>query len=440
MLGGVLLRQAQIDYRGHNIAAVEAAYSRWNDSSNPDGWEQFMNLEVTAILTPDPAAKPLNVTCRSMTLPLRQEFWTADYYKDEVFRFLIDRQQMRLRAGVPYDLFTQCRMQVTLLQQPPNATEFAPLAVIPSFSTVSSYSVDVYAASEGQLTCVRTHEDCSGRAHAGCRFDCEAVRFMDVAIKVSYGLPAMDGKVYGYGPDYTNPAPGMGGNVLPAGFNSTDPPSNNTRFQVINVPEGLWKPVNDSQVTITVRSSADPFLAYWEVTRGTGRFGMFRKAQLNKAGLALLVVGLVIEVLCLVTLLICYIRARRGRRGNAKTGGAGGETLLDSAAADSAADSALPFGVTSVFVVRDEDEVAQAPSTDSAAAAATVSPVALLPPRHRNPDASSGGGAAAAAAPGGSVEMVLGAVAQPLYASAPSSAATGGAPPAKQQKKAKKAQ
>lgn len=52
--------------------AVKAAVDRWNDASNPNGWQQFGRLAVQAALVPGPGAAP---GCTAKTVALQVGGW-----------------------------------------------------------------------------------------------------------------------------------------------------------------------------------------------------------------------------------------------------------------------------------------------------------------------------------------------------------------------------
>ncbi|KXZ50582.1 hypothetical protein GPECTOR_16g757 [Gonium pectorale] len=311
-----------------------------------------------------------------MTVRLQPDTSPLDRYTDEVVRFQSSRQ-LRLRAAVPYELFTLCDMQ--------NA------------------------------------------------------RYDDFAVKVSYGQPVWNGNnytVYGYGPDYTNPGVGMGGNVLPAGYKRTDNGGSSTRFQLVNIRPAFYNLINGTNMTLTVRSSADPWLVYMEATRGSGSFGI-SKGTLNKAGSVMLILGLLGELGWLVPLIAAIVYFGRRRR----SGAAGGFTPPVAGAVPGAdPNQAFSPYAPAVYGVRpfnagpsERDSLLSAQPRSNDPAAANAAGVNPFPPGYRYPapygqeaaapaypppylhaqvfpgaPGAAGGPGGGAVTPGGSVEMTQG--------------------------------
>ncbi|EFJ43380.1 hypothetical protein VOLCADRAFT_119110 [Volvox carteri f. nagariensis] len=141
----------------------------------------------------------------------------------------------------------------------------------------------------GPRKCSSRTDGCSTSNAGNCKFNCEESYFNNFAIKVSY-------QNNGYFLDSVNPGPGGGANVLPAGYQrqyddtkmlpSTVPTG--PLFQLPNVVRYSGAPPD--LFSVTVRSSADPWLAYMEATDGTGYFG-FTKSVLMATGATLVVMG-----------------------------------------------------------------------------------------------------------------------------------------------------
>ncbi|KAG2453241.1 hypothetical protein HYH02_002564 [Chlamydomonas schloesseri] len=311
-VGATILNKAAKDTRNNNIGAINYAVDAWNDPNSPNGWARFSQLTVWAVLTPGDNV-PEGSTCPREVVQLRVDTLASDRYSDEGERFQAVKQ-VRLVTEMGYRRYVLCRYQVLLLQQPPGAaanTTLAALPVPPGSGTLD-YSIALDVAT-GPRSCTSTRDTCYGQNYADCRYNCQFFGgnfdcggntftcslsdafFSDVAIKVKARGSAAARTNLSYIPDTAYPDAGGGGNVMPTGYIRRYTPSNGSLtagplFQLLNIrPASRGMP---SIVTITVRSSADPYLTYLYVTGGSGWLGT-PKSTLVASGVVILVVGVI---------------------------------------------------------------------------------------------------------------------------------------------------
>ncbi|KAG2428307.1 hypothetical protein HXX76_010455 [Chlamydomonas incerta] len=308
-VGASILSKAAHDTRGGNIDAVNAAIDGWNDPNSPNGWARFSQLTVWAVLTPGDGVAE-GTSCPREVVQLRLDTLASDRFLDESQRYQAVRQA-RLVTEMAYRRYVLCRYQTLLLQQPPGATAnttLAALPVPPSTGTLD-YSIALDKAI-GPRSCTSTRDTCYGQNYADCRYNCQFfggyfdcngntftcslpdTYFSDVAVKVKARDTSAN---LSYVPDTAYPDEGGGGNVMPTGYFRRYTPANGSLtagpfFQLPNIrPAGRGMP---SVVSITVRSSADPYLTYMWVTGGSGWLGT-PKSTLVASGVVILVVGVI---------------------------------------------------------------------------------------------------------------------------------------------------
>ncbi|KAG2489261.1 hypothetical protein HYH03_012281 [Edaphochlamys debaryana] len=311
-VGASVLSKATKDTRGHSIAQVDSAVAAWTDPTNPEG-AQAMAGGLRVIVQLRPGNNNTADRCtRDEELTLSTA--SSDHYADEVGRYQ-GVPQARFRFVLDYDTYLSCKFEVKFLQIPAGATEATLLADLPDVllgDKDRSYKVDL-AAAVGPYACSTTRDKCWGSNFDGCRRNCEEyfqgdfscnggsyvcnivdAYFDDLAIKVQYdpppgGSPTAPGGSYALDP--ARPSTGYGANWMPTGFSRVTKPLNGTAgplFQLLSIHSRRGG--RPASLTLTVRSSADPWLSYVYVTGGSGYFGT-HKSTLVASGVVLVVVG-----------------------------------------------------------------------------------------------------------------------------------------------------
>ncbi|GFR51715.1 hypothetical protein Agub_g14161 [Astrephomene gubernaculifera] len=308
--GGIAAMVATKVMRSKNIKKVEDSITRWDSATNPDGWPQFQRLAGYVTLTP---GSPISGTsnCSTMTLSLNPNICPYNEYLDEAARFRSARQ-LAFCAYVPYNTFVDCDLRVsfTVVQGGSNVT----LTTLPDLVDFSGYrQVNI------KMMEIRGPNKCSGKMRcSGSNFNacarkcsngfggmlscsmytCSAsTAVSDLSVKVtstaagSYALDS-SGPVFSRGGD--------GGNVLPSGFSWPYYPistsSKSPRWQY----DGMGFHGSSGMLTLTLRSSADPWLTYMAATNGSGYFDTYLKVL----GGVLIGIGCLILLVCLTVFLV----------------------------------------------------------------------------------------------------------------------------------------
>ncbi|GLC36752.1 hypothetical protein PLESTB_000786600 [Pleodorina starrii] len=305
-VGATLIATGNRNERARSIETVQAAVDAWNDPNSPNGWLQFQKLVTYARFTP---GSPMGCTATEKALLVNST--NGDWYSDESGRFGRVKQA-RLTTSMDYRTFINCNMGINLTQELSGGDRGN--ASLVYLSTVSSgmlsYQILVDKAG-GPRNCATRNDGCGTVNARNCQYNCERyfggawscnagkyicdltnVYYGNFAIKVSYQNKNGTSPA-GYTLDTVNPARGGGANVLPAGFKR----QYNVALLPLSVPTGDLFQLPDigarsppDSFSVTVRSSADPWLTYMVVTSGTGYFGVTKRA-LMATGITLVVVG-----------------------------------------------------------------------------------------------------------------------------------------------------
>ncbi|GFR50101.1 hypothetical protein Agub_g12246, partial [Astrephomene gubernaculifera] len=316
-VGAGILSQASRDQHGRNIASIQSAVDAWLNASSPNGWQQFQKLRLFAEVAPGADAE----YCKASSMELQADTVRGDVYQDDAAPLFQETQQLRfVSPGISFISAASCQMQIRLLQLLPGRTTNVTLVELTDiFYGSSYYSIQLDKAIGGPYSCPTTSDTCAYSNYAkSCAGNCQyfggvfscnnggqfmctkpSVFFDNLAVKVAYNTTADTGPSGAYLPDMAVPGPGRGANVLPAGFSRTGAPGGypganssssssmgfGSLFQVPNMgPSGP-----PATFTLTVRSSADPWLTYMAVTEGSGRLGVPKRVLVGVGVLTLLV-------------------------------------------------------------------------------------------------------------------------------------------------------